>query len=408
MNKFISRPFAFQAMAKPIGSACNLNCTYCYYLEKHKLYEHSNQRMTDELLEHFIREYISAQQVPVVSFVWQGGEPSLLGIDYFKRIIELQQKHSKGKSIENSFQTNGTLLTDEWCLFFKKHNFLVGISVDGPEHIHNRHRPFNTGTPSFSKVNNGIDLLRKHKVDFNTLTVVHRDNAAFPLEIYRFLKEIGSGYIQFIPIVERKTKQSRPDGLTLVGPEQIDAEVTEWSVLPEEYGNFLSTIFDAWVRNDVGRFYVQQFDAALANWIGENAGICVFSEKCGDAVVLEHNGDVYSCDHFVYPQYRLGNIQENSFYSMLKSPEQQKFGLNKLNSLPQRCIECEYRFACHGECPKHRFTLTADGQPGLNFLCRGYKKLFSHMHPYMQFMSEELANKRPPANVMQWARNLGK
>jgi len=405
MSSALKKPFAFQAMAKPIGSVCNLNCTYCYYLEKQKLYKGANLRMTDEVLEHFICEYIKVQQVPVVSFVWQGGEPGLLGLDFFKRVIELQQKYAGNKQIENSFQTNGTLLTDDWGRFFKQHNFLVGISIDGPEHIHNLNRPMATGKPSFDKVMEGINVLHRNGVDFNTMTVVNHDNAEYPLEIYRFLKQIGSGFMQFLPIVERQKTNVAENELRLVDPTDRTAQVTGWSVQPEQFSHFLTTVFDEWVRNDVGKFYVQQFDAALANWVGESPGICVFSERCGDAVVIEHNGDVYSCDHYVFPQYKLGNIKEKTFVNMLKSTEQQKFGINKLNSLPQYCIKCEYRFACHGECPKHRFTKTLDGEYGLNYLCSDYKSFFSHIHPYMQFMAEELANKRAPANVMRWANS---
>lgn len=399
----IKKPIAFQAMVKPIGSACNLNCTYCYYLEKQKLYQGSGGKFMDsKLLEAYIEQYIAAQQVPVVQFVWQGGEPSLLGLDYFKRIIELQQKYARGKHIENAFQTNGTLIDDEWARFFKANNFLVGISIDGPEHIHNQHRPFKTNKGSFSKVMNGIEALSKYKVDFNTLTVVNRDNSKHPLEIYHFLKDIGSGFIQFIPIVERKSNTSSL--LSLVGPEDRNAEVTSWSLTPEAFGDFLISIFDEWVLNDVGRYYVLQFDAALANWVGESAGICVFSETCGDALVVEHNGDVYSCDHYVYPEYKLGNIKQNSLVSMLQSPQQRQFGRNKLNKIPQYCVGCDYRFACHGECPKHRFEVTPDGEYGLNYLCKGYKKFFSYIHPYMQYMGDELAAKRAPANVMRWAK----
>jgi uncharacterized protein len=404
MNK-IFKPFAFQAMAKPIGSACNLHCTYCYYLEKQNLYQGAGSRRMDEmLLENYIQQYISIQQVPVVQFVWQGGEPSLLGLDYFKRVVELQKKYAGVKRIENAFQTNGTLLDNDWARFFKEHQFLVGVSIDGPEEIHNQHRPFRTNEPSFKKVMNGIEVLRKHQVDFNTLTVVNRQNSKSPLEIYHFLKKIGSGFIQFIPIVERKYNGMEPGPLSLVGPTEKQAAVTEWSVIPEDYGNFLIKIFNEWVRHDVGRYFVQQFDATLANWIGESPGICVFSETCGDAVVLEHNGDVYSCDHFVYPEYKLGNIKEKSLFAMLKSTEQKEFGKNKLNQLPGYCIQCDYRFACHGECPKHRFENTPDGEPGLNYLCKAYRLFFAHVHPYMQFMGDELANKRPPSNVMQWAK----
>ncbi len=406
MDLYLNKPIAFSVMAKPIGSICNLNCTYCYYLEKQKLYSStSDYRIREPLLEKFIKDYIEAQQVPSVSFVWQGGEPSLLGIDFFRKVIDLQQKHAGKKKIENSFQTNGTRLDDEWCRFFKENNFLIGISIDGPEFIHNRYRVYKNGQPSFSDVMKGIDLLRKHKVEFNTLSVVHRHNSQYPLEVYRFLKEIGSGFIQFIPIVERETLAEPKDGVRLVPPGvQSDVRVTEWSVLPEDFGRFLTTIFDEWVRKDVGRYYVQVFDVSLANWVNEAPGLCVFSETCGNAVVLEHNGDIYSCDHFVYPEFKLGNILEKSLVGMMQSPEQYKFGSDKLEKLPRYCVECDYRFACHGECPKHRFDYAPDGEYGLNYLCKAYKMFFSHVHPYMQFMGDELSKKRAPANVMKWTK----
>ena len=402
-----NKPFAFQAMAKPIGPTCNLNCTYCYYLEKHKLYKDTGSfRMSDDLLETFIKQYIIVQEVPVIQFVWQGGESTLLGLDYFKRIVELQKKHASGKKIENAFQTNGTLLDDEWCAFLKKHNFLVGISIDGPKHLHDAHRPFRNGSPSFEKVMNGIMLLKKHKVEFNTLTVIHRDNVKYGVEIYNFLKFIGSGFLQFIPIVERTKKNADTDTLNLVGPEHPEAYVTDWSVRPDDYGDFLITIFNEWVKRDVGSVYVQIIDATLANWVGESPGICVFSPTCGDAVVVEHNGDVYSCDHFVYPEYKLGNIKERTLFSFVKSEKQQAFGNKKLMGLPNQCITCEYRFACHGECPKHRFLRTASGELGLNYLCSAYKKFYTHVHPYMQFMAEELKADRAPSNVMAFARRF--
>jgi len=404
---YITKPIAFQAMVKPIGPVCNLNCTYCYYLEKHKLYKDSSSfKMSDELLEKFVKQYIMAQQVPAVQFVWQGGESTLLGLEYFEKIVKLQKKYALGKRIENSFQTNGTLLTDEWCAFFKKNNFLIGLSIDGPEAMHDKYRPMKTGKPSFEKVIRGIKLLHKHQVDFNTLTVVNDYNVKYPLEVYRFLKSIGSSYLQFIPIVERKNAQTSPSELSLVGPDDPSAQVTEWSVKPIDYGNFLISIFNEWVRNDVGTVFVQQFDATLANWVGENPGICVFSPTCGDAVVVEHNGDVYSCDHYVYPQYKLGNIKTNTLLDLTQSEKQRTFGQNKLKNLPKQCIECDYRFACHGECPKHRFLKTADGEDHLNYLCAGYKKFYTHVHPYMQFMEEELEAQRAPANVMQWARGI--
>lgn len=406
MDLFLNKPIAFSVMAKPIGSVCNLNCSYCYYLEKKNLYPDSTiHRMSEELLEKFISEYIISQQVPVVNFVWQGGEPSLLGIDYFRNVIKFQEKYSTGKKIENSFQTNGTKINDEWCRFFKDHNFLVGISIDGPEFIHDHYRLYKNGQPSFADVMRGIELLHKHKVEFNTLSVVQRHNSLFPQEVYRFLKEIGSGFIQFIPVVERESENKLENGLRLVHPGvHTGVKVTDWTVLPEDYGRFLISIFDEWVRKDVGRVYVQMFDVTLANWANEAPGLCVFSETCGNAVVLEHNGDIYSCDHYVYPDFKLGNIHDKSMISMMQSQEQYKFGSDKLEALPKYCIKCEYRFACHGECPKHRFDVTEDGEYGLNYLCKSYKMFFSHVHPYMQFMSDELAKKRPPANVMQWTK----
>lgn len=402
---FYDKPFAFQAMAKPIGPACNLNCTYCYYLEKQKLYKDSGSfRMSEELLEKFIKQYIWVQQVNTIQFVWQGGEPTLLGLDYFKLVVALQKKYADGKKIENAFQTNGTLLDDEWCAFFKKHNFLVGISIDGPKHVHDTFRPYRNGTPTFDHVMRGVLLLQKHQVEFNTLTVIHRYNAKYGVEIYNFLKFIGSGFLQFIPIVERRKKIEDPTTLDLVGPEDPDALVTDWSVRPDEFGNFLIAVFNEWVKRDVGKVYVLQFDSALANWVGEPAGICIFSKTCGEAVVVEHNGDVYSCDHYVYPEYKLGNIKDQTLFGLVQLEKQQKFGQNKLSGLPQQCIKCEYRFACYGECPKHRFLHATDGEPGLNYLCSGYKKFFAHVDPYMQFMEDELKANRPPSNVMNWAR----
>jgi uncharacterized protein len=401
---FNNRPFAFQAMAKPIGPACNLNCTYCYYLEKHKIYKDTGSfRMSDILLEKFIKQYIWVQEVNTIQFVWQGGEPTLLGLDYFKKVVALQHKYADGKKIENAFQTNGTLLDDEWCAFFKKFNFLVGISIDGPRHVHDAFRLYRNGTASFDHVMRGIFLLQKHKVEFNTLTVIHRQNAKHALEIYNFLKFIGSGFLQFIPIVERTKNTDDSTTLNLVGPDDPEAYVTDWSVHPDEFGKFLVTVFNQWVKQDVGKVFVLQFDAALANWVGESPGICVFSRTCGDAVVVEHNGDVYSCDHYVYPEYKLGNINQDTLFGIVKSEKQHVFGQHKLTGLPQQCIKCKYRFTCHGECPKHRFLKTFEGEYGLNYLCSAYKMFFAHIDPYMQFMKAELKANRPPSNVMNWA-----
>jgi uncharacterized protein len=327
-----------------------------------------------------------------------------MGIDFFRKAVAFQKKYGNGKRIENAFQTNGTLINEDWCHFFKENNFLVGISVDGPREIHNGHRVNFNGKASFDEVIKTIRLFQKHQVEFNTLTVVHNDNSQKPLEIYNFLKSAGSGFIQFIPIVERIWHIAGENELKLVGPEVESAvSVTDWSVKPADYGNFLITIFDEWVRKDVGKCFIQLFDVTLANWTGHSPGLCVFDETCGNAMVLEYNGDLYSCDHFVYPHHKLGNINETTMRSMAQSFRQNEFGNSKLLKLPTYCIDCEYRFACHGECPKHRFEYTPEGQRGLNYLCKAYKMFFTYVHPYMQYMSDELAAGRAPENVMRWA-----
>lgn len=399
-------PSAFSLMVKPAGSSCNLNCSYCYYLEKGNLYSSSSFRMDYQLLETFIRHYIEANEIPTVTFTWQGGEPTLMGIEFFRRAVALQKKYCGGKKIENSFQTNGTRLNDEWCSFFKDNNFLVGISIDGEEHNHDKFRKTAAGGSTFRMVMLGIELLHRYQVDFNTLSCVNSYNAKFASETYRFLKNIGSGFIQFLPVVERTTDPSHNSKLILASPSSTHAaSVTEWSVNAAEFGRFLVTIFDEWVRNDVGRYYVQIFDATLANYIGEMPGVCSFAETCGDALVMEHNGDVYSCDHFVFPEYQLGNIMKTSMKDLVRSQRQFDFGISKRNSLPSCCLRCDVRYACNGECPKHRFLTAPDGQPGLNYLCEGYKAFFHYAEPYMEFMAKELKNKRPPANVMQWIKN---
>jgi uncharacterized protein len=403
----LGRPVAFNVMMKPAGPVCNLNCTYCYYLEKKKLFPGKNDlRMSDDLLELFIKQYIEAQEVHVVTFTWQGGEPTLLGLDYFRRVIELQKKYSAGKTVENAFQTNGTRLDDNWCRFFADNNILVGISIDGEEHNHDNFRKTNSGGPTFKTVMKGIELLHKHKVEFNTLSCVNGYNAGFASETYRFLKKCGSGFIQFLPVVERIAATADHASLNLVAQDYSgEASVTEWSVNGRDYGKFLVTIFDEWVRKDVGRYYVQIFDTTLANYIGEMPGLCVFSETCGESMAMEHNGDLFSCDHFVYPEYFLGNILTTPLADAVKLQRQFDFGIDKRNKLPGYCLKCEVRYACHGECPKHRFINTPDRKPGLNYLCEGYKMFFSHVEPYMEYMARELKNKRPPANVMNWIRN---
>jgi uncharacterized protein len=403
---FQDRLPAFHVMSKPIGPICNLDCTYCFYLEKEKLYAGKSEwKMADEVLESYIRQYIASQSAPVITFAWQGGEPTLLGVEFFRKAVELEKKYANGKRIENTLQTNGVLLDDAWGEFLAANRFLVGLSIDGPREFHDRYRVDKGGQPSFDHVLRGIEYLKKHGTEFNTLTVVQRGNSYHPLEVYRFLKEVGSGFMQFIPIVERIAAQADPAGLVLISPSyEEQAQVSEWSVEPVQYGRFLCAIFDEWVRNDVGRVFVQIFDVALESWLGMQAGLCIFRETCGGAMAIEHNGDLYSCDHYVYPENKLGNILEQPMESLVNSAQQKKFGLDKRDTLPRYCRECEVRFACNGECPKHRFIRTPNGEAGLNYLCAGYKIFFNQIDPYMQFMAEELRQERAPANVMAWAR----
>ncbi|NLN30260.1 MAG: anaerobic sulfatase-maturation protein [Bacteroidales bacterium] len=402
----LKRPNAFQVMLKPAGPACNLNCDYCYYLEKSRLFDNpASTRMTTELLEEFTKQYIEAHEVPVVVFTWQGGEPTLMGLDFFRKAIEFQKKYSGGKRIDNAFQTNGTLINDEWCSFFRDNNILVGISIDGTERNHDHYRRTRSGAPTFKRVMRGIEFLHKHNVEFNTLSVVNDYNASMASETYSFLKKTGSGFMQFLPVVERISESTDPKSMKLVAPVHGEAKLAPWTVGAVDYGKFLITIFDEWVRNDVARYYVQIFDATLANFTGENPGVCVFNETCGDALAMEHNGDVYSCDHFVYPDYYLGNIHDTPLIDMVKSQRQFDFGIDKRNSLPRHCLMCKVRYACHGECPKHRFLYAPDGTHGLNYLCEGLKMFFSHVEPYMEYMAGELKAKRPPANVMNRIRN---
>lgn len=395
----------FHVLAKPIGPICNLDCKYCFYLEKESLYPNVEKwAMSEVVLDSFIRQYIEAQDAQVVNFTWQGGEPTLLGVDYFRRVVELENQYANGKRITNALQTNGVLLNDEWCEFLRENQFLVGISIDGPRSLHDAYRVDKGGQPTFDRVMRGIEALKRHSVEFNTLTTLHRANADLPLEVYRFLKETGSGYMQFIPIVERISRQVTGDGLQLVSPEFGDAaHVAPWSVAPLQFGKLLCAIFDEWVRQDVGRYFVQLFDVSLEMWAGMEASLCVFRRTCGAALAIEHGGDLYSCDHYVYPRNRLGNIMEAPLKSLVESVRQHDFGEAKEATLPRFCRECDVRFACNGECPKHRFLNTPDGEPGLNYLCAGYKMFFRHIDPYMRFMAAELAAHRPPANVMGWA-----
>ena len=402
MTENIATPFAkpLYVMLKPAGAHCNLACKYCYYLEKNNLYDKSHRHiMSDEMLEQFTREYIEAQTMPQVLFTWHGGEPLMRSIDFYKKALTLQKKYARGRRIDNVIQTNGTMLTDEWCEFFAQNNWLVGISIDGPQEYHDHYRLTTTGNPSWQKVMHGIELLKKHHVEWNAMAVVNAYNADHPLEFYHFFKDNGCQYLQFTPIVERLTKHQ--DGRTLASlADDKEIPLADFSVTPEQWGSFLCAIFDEWVRNDVGKMFVEIFDCTLANWMGVLPGICAYSKNCGHAGVMEHNGDVYSCDHFVFPEYKLGNIRDHTLIEMLYGDKQHAFSRLKHTSLPRQCKECDMEFACHGECPKNRFEKDKYGEPGLNYLCKGYYQYYSHVAPYMDFMKRELQAQRPPANIM--------
>ena len=389
-------PPPFHVMAKPIGPICNLDCRYCYYLKKEALYPRGeNFRMSPEVLETYIRDYLALQEGHELSMTWQGGEPTLLGLEFFEQVVALQQKYAGGRKVANAIQTNGTRLTPEWCRFFKANDFLVGLSIDGPRKLHDTYRVDKGNKPTFDSVMAGLKLLKRHGVEFNTLTVVSASNVKRPLEVYEFLKEQGSGFLQFIPLVERT------DATSPVEVGTTRSEVTRWSVPAVAYGEFLCTIFDHWVRADVGKVFVQLFDVALGIWSGRGSSLCVFSENCGRALAVEHNGDLFSCDHFVYPKYNLGNLLNTSLGDMVNSAAQQAFGQAKSITLPKYCRECDVRFACHGECPKNRFTMTPDGEPGLNHLCAAYKRFFTHIDAPMRTMTTLLNTGRPPADIMR-------
>ena len=403
MNDNIANPFAkpLYVMLKPAGAHCNLACKYCYYLEKNKLYPTAQRHlMSDEMLEQFTREYIEAQTMSQVLFTWHGGEPLLRSIDFYRKALSLQQKYAGGRHIDNVIQTNGTLLTDEWCEFFAQNHWLVGISIDGPQPDHDHYRLTAAGKPSWKKVMQGIKLLKKHGVEWNAMAVVNAYNANHPLEFYRFFKENGCQFLQFTPIVERLTRHE--DGRTLASlADKDEISLSEASVAPEQWGYFLCAIFDEWVRKDVGKIFVEIFDCTLANWMGISPGICAYSKECGHAGVMEHNGDVYSCDHFVFPEYKLGNIRDHSLIDMLYGEQQQEFSRLKPSSLPRQCKECDMEFACHGECPKNRFMKDKYGDSGLNYLCLGYYHYYQHVAPYMDYMKQELMAQRPPSNIMK-------
>lgn len=402
---------AFHVMAKAIGPICNLDCKYCFYLEKEQLYpENEKWKMSDERLEVFVRDYIAAQPGPEVTFAFQGGEPTLLGVNYFRKVVAFQKQYAQGKTIANAFQTNGTLLNDEWGAFLAENNFLVGLSIDGPEDVHNANRVDKKGRDSYKDVIRGLNILRKHKVEFNTLTCVNSVTVQHPKRIYKFLKSIGSKYIQFIPIVEREVDTAAAKlGLDFAGPPDLETppanreapRMSAHAVPAAAYGDFLCKIFDTWVKHDVGKVYVQLFDVALGKWLGVSGGLCYFSETCGRALAMEHDGDLYTCDHYVYPKFKLGNIMNTSLGSLADSPMAKAFGEAKRDRLPKYCRDCSVRFACNGECPKHRFTYTPDGEWGLNYLCPAYKQFFRHIDPAMKIMADLYRQQRPPAEVME-------
>jgi uncharacterized protein len=378
-------PPSFHVLAKPAGARCNLACRYCFYLSKQEFYPGGTFRMSDSLLEEFLRQYIEAQQVPAVTIAWQGGEPTLMDLDFYRRSVELAEGFAKpGMQVGYTIQTNGTLLDEEWCKFFKQHNFLVGISIDGPKALHDAYRVDRRGRGTFARVMEGLALLQEHGVEYNILCTVHAANGDRPLDVYRFFRdEAGAQFVQFIPIVER-------EGDT----------VTDRSVGPAQWGRFLCTVFDEWVRHDVGEMFVQHFDAALAAWVGHPPGLCTFAPVCGAAVVLEHNGDLYSCDHFVEPDHYLGNITATPLAELVGSAQQQRFGQDKRATLPRFCRECPVRFACHGGCPRNRFATTPDGEPGLNYLCEGYRTFFGHINLPMRIMADLLRQGRYADEVM--------
>ncbi len=406
----LDTPPAFHLLAKPTGPICNLDCEYCFFLSKEMLYPGDRFRMADEMLETYLKQLLEAHRTPEVTVAWQGGEPTMMGLDFFKRSVELVERHRRPwQTVDYTIQTNGTLLHEPWARFFKENAFLVGLSVDGPRQLHDAYRVDPRGVGSFDRVMRGYEVLREHDVDVNVLCTVHQANQGHPLDVYRFFRdEMGVRFIQFIPIVERTTeallplanlgwstnrKESRPLYV------QAGNRVTDRSVDPEAYGRFLIEIFDEWVRRDVGEVYVQMFDVALANWYGEPPGVCVFSETCGLALALEHNGDLYSCDHYVEPDHLLGNIGETPMIELVASDQQRRFGLAKRDTLPSYCRSCEVRFACHGGCPRNRFATTPDGEEGLNYLCPGYKRFFNHVDPYMRVMSDLLARGRAPSGI---------
>lgn len=404
----IAGPMAFNIMLKPAGSLCNLDCQYCYYLDKSEIYGGREPRMTLEMLEKVVEEYIKANEVDEVTFNWHGGEPTILGIDFYKKALEFEAKYAGDKIVHNTLQTNGTLITQEWADFLKANDFLVGISLDGPKDIHDRYRKDKLGKPTFDRVMSALKIFRRTGVEFNTMSTVNKFSEGRGLEVYQFLKDEGSTYMQFMPVVEhvkyREGANRKTERPFIVNPSTSGAILAPWSIGSAAYGKFMCDIFDYWVRSDVGRYYVNLFDATLASWCGAMPGTCVYARTCGGNAVIEHNGDLYPCDHFVYPEYLLGNIADTPIKTMMASSTQVKFGTDKRANLPLKCARCKWLFACNGECPKHRFNRTENGDTGLSALCEGYSAFFSHVAPYMEQMKALLEQKKAPANIMGMIR----
>ena len=387
------RPRTFHVMAKPTGAACNLRCDYCFFLKKEKLYPDGEFRMSEAVHDAYLEQLFSAGPASQVTVAWQGGEPTLMGLDFFRRSLSIQKSLTKpGMVVENTFQTNGILLDDEWCRFFREHRFLVGLSLDGPRRLHDIYRKDRRGTGTGDQVLRALRLLQKHRVDFNILCAVHSQNAEYPLEIYRFFRDrIHTPYVQFIPIVERDNESGYQEG----------NRVTERSVRPDQFGRFLTAIFTEWIKRDVGRMFVMNFEGVLAGWLGMAGTLCLFAPVCGQGLALEDNGDVYSCDHFVEPDHFLGNLLQTPLAELATSTQQQRFGQDKRTGLPQFCRRCDYLFACNGECPKNRFTLTPEGEAGLNYLCEGYKLFFRQADPALRQMAELIRQGRPAEEIMK-------
>lgn len=395
-------------LAKPVGPICDIKCEYCFYLEKRALFDqHEQYRMPDDVLATYIQQYIEAQPTPIVEFVWHGGEPTLLGVDFFRKVVELQAPYLDRKEIRNNLQTNAMRLDDEWCAFFKANDFFIGVSLDGPKEIHDRYRKDKRGNGTFDRVMQGLRLLQAHGVEFNVLACVAKETAEHPLSVYNFFKDIGANYIQFTPIIERlPDEETSALGLQLAAPARLDKEepntqVTDWTVDPEQYGDFLIAIYEEWVRKDVGDVFVMNFEWALTSWLGEPSPICIFAKKCGRAVALEHDGSVFACDHYVYPEYRLGNVLSDNLGQMVENSVATGFGAHKEETLPRWCRECDVLNACWGGCPKHRFTVTPDGEPGLHYLCAGYQKYFRHIRKYLRAMTTLIENDLPVSYVMK-------